>query len=69
MSTPNTYDVIVLGSGSTGLSAALAATKSGAKVLVLEKSELVGGTSAMSGSATNVSRILKAWRATSISRW
>ncbi|MFO1171238.1 MAG: FAD-dependent oxidoreductase [Hyphomicrobiaceae bacterium] len=52
MSTPNTYDVIVLGSGSTGLSAALAATKSGAKVLVLEKSELVGGTSAMSGAGT-----------------
>ncbi len=46
------YDVIVLGSGSSGLAAALAAAKSGAKVLVIEKSELVGGTSAMSGAGT-----------------
>lgn len=45
-------DVIVLGSGSSGLAAALAAAKSGAKVLVIEKSELVGGTSAMSGAGT-----------------
>lgn len=52
MSTPNAYDVIVLGSGCSRLSAALAAAKSGAKVIVLEKSELVGGTSAMSGAGT-----------------
>ncbi len=48
----NSYDVIVLGSGSSGLAAALAAAKSGASVLVIEKSELVGGTSAMSGAGT-----------------
>jgi 3-oxosteroid 1-dehydrogenase len=48
----STYDAIVLGSGSAGLAAALAAAKAGAKVLVIEKSELVGGTSAMSGAGT-----------------
>lgn len=49
---PAICDVIVLGSGSSGLAAALAAAKSGARVLVIEKSELVGGTSAMSGAGT-----------------
>ncbi|MEZ5926386.1 MAG: FAD-dependent oxidoreductase [Hyphomicrobiaceae bacterium] len=46
------YDAIILGSGSTGLAAALVAAKSGARTLVIEKSELVGGTSAMSGAGT-----------------
>ena len=43
------YDVVVVGSGVSGLSAALRAVSLGGKVLVLEKSEWVGGTSALSG--------------------
>ena len=42
-------DVIVLGSGAAGLTAALAAHESGAKVRVIERFDRVGGTSAVSG--------------------
>lgn len=43
------FDVVVLGTGVAGLSAALAAQAEGADVLVVEKADLVGGTSAISG--------------------
>lgn len=42
------YDLIVLGTGAAGLTAALAAADRGASVLLLEKGDKVGGTTALS---------------------
>ena len=41
-----TYDVIVSGGGTAGISAALRAARSGARVLLVEKNSFVGGTAA-----------------------
>ena len=46
-----TYDVIVLGSGAAGFAAAVTASSRGLKVLLVEKTEAFGGTSAISGGA------------------
>ena len=43
------FDLVVVGSGGGAMAAALAAQDAGASVLVLEKREVVGGSTAMSG--------------------
>ena len=43
-----TYDLVVIGAGGAGLSTALFAALEGARVLVVERTELVGGTTAWS---------------------
>ena len=55
----NNYDVIVIGSGGTGLSAAIQANELGMKTVVLEKEEELGGntnraSSGMNAAETNV---------------
>lgn len=43
------FDVVVLGTGAAGMTAAAAAADEGARVGLFEKSDLVGGTTSMSG--------------------
>ena len=45
----DTYDVVVIGTGAAGLTAAAVAAQEGASVGLFEKSDLVGGTTAWSG--------------------
>ena len=42
-------DVLIIGAGAAGLTAALAAHDSGAKVTIIEKGDKLGGTAAISG--------------------
>jgi len=49
MTEEHTFDFVVVGSGGGGLAGALAAAASGASVVVLEKTDLIGGSTAMSG--------------------
>jgi 3-oxosteroid 1-dehydrogenase len=46
------FDVVVLGSGAAAATTALRISQRGLRVLVVEKSEYLGGTSAMSGAGT-----------------
>ena len=48
---PNETDVVVVGSGAAGLVCALVAAVEGLRVIVVEKSEKLGSTSAMPGGA------------------
>ena len=43
------FDIIVIGSGGSGMMAASRAAHEGAKVLLVEKSQRFGGTTALSG--------------------
>ena len=44
-------DVVVVGSGAGGMSAAITAAKAGLDVLLIEKSDYIGGSTAVSGGA------------------
>lgn len=46
------YDVVVIGAGGAGMSAALLAAIKGARVLLIERTEYVGGTTAFSAGTT-----------------
>ena len=48
MSLPSEVDVLVAGSGAAGLTAALAAAANGSSVLLVERGEHLGGTTALS---------------------
>lgn len=49
VSTEETYDLVIVGSGGGGLVAALAAVEAGLRPIILEKQSVVGGSTAMSG--------------------
>ncbi len=49
MSPAQTYDLVVIGSGAGSVCAALAAKRLGAKPLIIEKTPMFGGSTALSG--------------------
>lgn len=52
----NNYDVVVIGAGGAGFSAAIEAKNAGANVVLLEKMPAVGGNSLISGGEMNAAR-------------
>ncbi|HNY48014.1 MAG TPA: FAD-dependent oxidoreductase, partial [Casimicrobium sp.] len=46
------FDVVVIGAGGAGMSAALFAAIDGAKVLLVERTEYLGGTTALSAATS-----------------
>ena len=46
------YDIVVAGAGAAGMAAALYAAIEGKKVLLVERTEYLGGTSALSAATT-----------------
>jgi|GEM_PF-5074836 Succinate dehydrogenase/fumarate reductase, flavoprotein subunit len=46
---PEKTDIVIVGAGGAGISAALSAAESGLQILVLEKTEWPGGSTRMSG--------------------
>lgn len=52
----STYDVVVIGAGGAGFSAAIEAKNAGANVVLLEKMPAVGGNSLISGAEMNAAR-------------
>ena len=52
---PQTWnaDILVIGAGGAGLSAALSAAQTGAKVILIEKGSVIGGNTMMAGAAYN----------------
>ena len=51
----DSYDVIVIGSGGAGMSAALSAKEAGADVVILEKMPVIGGNTSKSSGGMNAS--------------
>ena len=49
MSASDAYDVVVIGAGAGGMTAAAVAAAEGLSVLLIEKTEFIGGTTAWSG--------------------
>lgn len=49
---PASYDIVVVGAGAGGLAAAVFAATAGRRVLVVERTEFVGGSSALSAATT-----------------
>jgi urocanate reductase len=52
--TEQTYDVVVIGAGGAGFSAAIEAASQGAKVVILEQENVVGGNTSLSGAGFNI---------------
>ncbi len=52
--TEQTYDIVVIGAGGAGFSAAIEAASQGANVVILEQENVVGGNTSLSGAGFNI---------------